>query len=392
MTCRRLKESRRVKSETARQSLPFRLFSRPPLTLLSPPYTVEQARYVESNRTELVAKFSQEKKIAPSGNIAVVNPLYDGDSTARFAAFRFTGCVREEDRQVLEEGVLKLKDSPLRPHHTVAHGDDFHQWWFGVWCRYAAHSILSGDTRHPKVTKQIQSLLKQYDSIFGGCLRPRIRQIDRPTAVRMAYQHRDHAQYLRLLDKVFRMKMQIDPRPQTRRPRISAKSAAGIAKTKRTMQSFSKYVLACLKSGKKRPTFTAFAETHKQFLKSFSGTSKALATTHRHNLSFRMGGIGTMMAVSWGEGTDWHYDRRDSGNRYTVITVLGRAALLHLPQLGYTLRIKPGDAVGFLAEQQLHKLELDKSDTSEGPQIVFTCWTDRFTSESSSQYKSFYRR
>ncbi|RXK39273.1 hypothetical protein M231_03493 [Tremella mesenterica] len=50
-----------------------------------------------------------------------------------------------------------------------------------------------------------------------------------------------------------------------------------------------------------------------------------------------------------------------AGNHHTVITVLGRAALLHLPQLGYTSRIKPGDAVGFLAKQQLHKLELKKS-------------------------------
>lgn len=64
-------------------------------------------------------------------------------------------------------------------------------------------------------------------------------------------------------------------------------------------------------------------------------------------------------------------------HHYTFITILGRPALLCLPQLGYLIPLKPGDVVGFMAEQQLHQLVIDPDTPSDlDYQYVFTIWTD----------------
>jgi hypothetical protein len=69
---------------------------------------------------------------------------------------------------------------------------------------------------------------------------------------------------------------------------------------------------------------------------------------------------------------------------YSIIIILGRGGILHLPQLGFGLHLKPGDVVCFLASQQLHRLEADPDGPFNPPlpeQQVITIWTDRQTSD-----------
>lgn len=44
-----------------------------------------------------------------------------------------------------------------------------------------------------------------------------------------------------------------------------------------------------------------------------------------------------------------------------------------------TVNLQPGDAVGFVAAEYLHKLERDPSDTSGGKFLCFTAWTEATT-------------
>ena len=39
--------------------------------------------------------------------------------------------------------------------------------------------------------------------------------------------------------------------------------------------------------------------------------------------------------------------------------MLGKAATLHLPELGYSIPVLPGDVIGLLAHKYLQKLEPD---------------------------------
>jgi hypothetical protein len=48
--------------------------------------------------------------------------------------------------------------------------------------------------------------------------------------------------------------------------------------------------------------------------------------------------------------------------------------MLMLPELGYEVEARPGDMVFFLANHQLHKLDIDRS-TLDPTQIVLTWWT-----------------
>jgi hypothetical protein len=114
--------------------------------------------------------------------------------------------------------------------------------------------------------------------------------------------------------------------------------------------------------------------------------------TDRANTStFRLGGIGSMLAVSisTGAGTAFHYDEGDDGvpharlpldnmltspgHFYSAILVLQTSGMLMLPELGYEIEARPGDMVFFLANQH-HKLDIDRS-TPDPTQIVLTLWT-----------------
>jgi hypothetical protein len=46
-----------------------------------------------------------------------------------------------------------------------------------------------------------------------------------------------------------------------------------------------------------------------------------------------------------------------------------------LPELGYDMQVLPGDMEFFLANQQLHKLDVDNSQAN-ATQVVLTLWTD----------------
>ena len=60
------------------------------------------------------------------------------------------------------------------------------------------------------------------------------------------------------------------------------------------------------------------------------------------------------------------------------MVVLGVGGTLKLPETGYEIIMKPGDAAVFLASQQLHTLTVDSADP-DAVQTVLTFWTDRNT-------------
>jgi hypothetical protein len=74
-----------------------------------------------------------------------------------------------------------------------------------------------------------------------------------------------------------------------------------------------------------------------------------------------------------------------------MILVLGTGGLLKLPETGYQFYVRPGDVVFFLANQQLHKLEVDPG-TPNAVQTVLTLWTDKLAMQSAkpSRYEDFY--
>jgi hypothetical protein len=65
-----------------------------------------------------------------------------------------------------------------------------------------------------------------------------------------------------------------------------------------------------------------------------------------------------------------------AGHFYSVIIVLGTPGTLKLPELGLEMEVNPGDAVFFLANQQLHGLTVDGADP-QARQVVLTLWTDK---------------
>ncbi|KAF2702473.1 hypothetical protein K504DRAFT_467092 [Pleomassaria siparia CBS 279.74] len=85
------------------------------------------------------------------------------------------------------------------------------------------------------------------------------------------------------------------------------------------------------------------------------------------------------VSISTGAGTSYYYDKGDDAHFYSIILVLSTGGLLKLPKVGYEMYVNPGDVVFFLANQQLHKLEVDL--------------TNRLAMQSAtpSPYNDFYR-
>jgi hypothetical protein len=65
-----------------------------------------------------------------------------------------------------------------------------------------------------------------------------------------------------------------------------------------------------------------------------------------------------------------------AGHFYSAIVVLGTPGTLKLPELGLEMEVNPGDAVFFLANQQLLRLTVDGTDP-QARQVVLTLWTDK---------------
>ena len=105
----------------------------------------------------------------------------------------------------------------------------------------------------------------------------------------------------------------------------------------------------------------------------------------KKTLYYRMGGFGSMLAVSInsGAGTSLHYDGGDDAHFYSSIIVLDVGGRLQMPEIGLELVIAPGDLVCFIAGQQLHRLAVDASikDRSGENQKVLTLWTDKNSME-----------
>ncbi|KAI0615954.1 hypothetical protein TUN199_12075, partial [Pyrenophora tritici-repentis] len=105
---------------------------------------------------------------------------------------------------------------------------------------------------------------------------------------------------------------------------------------------------------------------------------------------FRIGGIGSMMAVfiSASEGTSYYHGGGDDG---AALSHLDRTLLLDDPRpwrrgflkTSHQLYVGPGDFVFFLAGLQLHKLDVE---------TMFALWTDKIAIQvvKPSKYQDVY--
>jgi hypothetical protein len=67
-------------------------------------------------------------------------------------------------------------------------------------------------------------------------------------------------------------------------------------------------------------------------------------TSRKNTSRFRLGGMGSMLAVSisTAKGTDFHYDNNDDSHIYSAIVVFGADGNLHLPDVGYKVHVEKG--------------------------------------------------
>lgn len=73
-----------------------------------------------------------------------------------------------------------------------------------------------------------------------------------------------------------------------------------------------------------------------------------------------------------------------------IIIVISRGGILHLPELGYSVPVKSGDAIGIRANEQLHRFEADAADPGAS-QVVLTTWTDEPTMTNAVELKDFHQ-
>ncbi|KAF1934564.1 hypothetical protein EJ02DRAFT_429233 [Clathrospora elynae] len=261
---------------------------------------------------------------------AIINPNYIADAEIpRFAAICFANCASNSEQQELLACVNDIRNAGVKFNTSKAHGLKFQQLWLGAWRPYqaalalTAASLCSAGSQKTKAIcdKAQKNLLAKLDNIASKAM-SYISQFDPPTAAWMKYSH------------------------------------WSIAKT--TLANVNK--------------LSKQAAAHKEWYEEHPDRASTLA--------FQMGGLGTMLAVSisTGAGTGYHYDKDDNGKSachyYSVIFPLGVGGHLKLPKLGLEMQVRPGDAVFFLTNQQLHKLTVDAS-SSGSEQIVLTLWTDK---------------
>lgn len=256
------------------------------------------------------------------GHALLPSPRYvDDASTPRYTAFRLVNCFDVGQQDTLLRLIGDFKKSGLKTKTTPAHGEDFHQWWFGTWCRYAKTATITATqtTANKQRSAAINAFMTTLDSMLGKTS-DLIRDLDGPTSGGMHYHHRNVASLVR-------------------------DTAAAHPGTPQAM-----------------------------YLKQ---------DEHRgNNHKFRIGGIGTMLAISSGEGTAYHYDTHDDQQHYSIVTCLGLGGILHLPETGYSLHVRPGDVLGFLANQQYHKFQSHMTGSAV-EQVVLTIWTDSQTNRKS---------
>lgn len=142
---------------------------------------------------------------------------------------------------------------------TKAHGDTFLQAWIGVWRKYSSTPFVSAGRmqKKPALDKGIKNLTQILDQSLDKAAKY-LRKVDEPTYNRMRSSHRD----------------------------ISKSALSNINQHRA-------------------------AEVHKAW---FAEDPDRACTS-----SFRMGGLGSMLAVSisTGTGTSYHYDEGDDGMETT---------------------------------------------------------------------------
>ncbi|KAF2818206.1 hypothetical protein CC86DRAFT_375941 [Ophiobolus disseminans] len=251
---------------------------------------------------------------------AIPNPNYkEGADIPQYAAIRIVDCVDEPGQERLLCRVKAMEEVGVKFKTTGAHGNAFKQVWLGAWRKYTKYPQLSAARRNPKsgVDEVLRALLSDIDEVLSRRPRALLAEIDPCTAARMRVSHRPIA--------------------------------------KAVMDNAGKQ-----KAPKK----------HQGWLDADPDRARTY--------SFRMGGIGSMLAVSTstGAGTGFHYDEGDDSHFYSAIVVLGTPGTLKLPELGLEMEVNSGDAVFFLANQQLHRLTVDGADP-QARQVVLTLWTDK---------------
>ena len=80
---------------------------------------------------------------------------------------------------------------------------------------------------------------------------------------------------------------------------------------------------------------------------------------------FRLGGLGTLVAVSQGQAGKYHLDKNDDKKGYMVVVPVStkgwgdelgdRTAVLEIPQLGVRVPVLPGQVIAFQAWQLVHR-------------------------------------
>ncbi|KAF2820791.1 hypothetical protein CC86DRAFT_374122, partial [Ophiobolus disseminans] len=251
---------------------------------------------------------------------AIPNPNYkEGAHVPQYAAIRIVDCVDEPGQERLLGRVKAMEEVGVEFKTTGAHGNAFKQVWLGAWRKYTKYPQLSAARRNPKggVDDVLKALLSEIDEVLSRRPRALLTEIDPCTAARMRVSHRPIAK--------------------------SVMDNAGKQKA---------------------------PKKHQGWLDADPDRARTS--------SFRMGGIGSMLAVSTstGAGTGFHYDEGDDSHFYSAIVVLGTPGTLKLPELGLEMEVNPGDAVFFLANQQLHRLTVDGADP-QARQVVLTLWTDK---------------
>ncbi|KAF1940459.1 hypothetical protein EJ02DRAFT_228436 [Clathrospora elynae] len=336
------KREKRGVQQQLRQGLPFPVPALPRLYLigslrglrLKPRLSIKEQAQVEGMELYTI------HRTPAICHAAIPNANYVADAEIpRFTAIRFADCVSNSDQQQLLACVNDIRNAGVKFKTTKAHGLEFQQLWLGAWRPYRAAPALTaatlcsvGSERTKAIRDQAQqNLLAKLDKIASKAMRY-LSWFDLPTATRMKRIHRP------------------------------------IAKTTLAIDNLGKQVVA-----------------HKKWYEEHPDRASTSA--------FRMGGLGTMLAVSisTGAGTGYHYDKDDNGHYYSVIFPLGVGGHLKLPELGLEMQVRPGDAVFFLANQQLHKLTVDAS-CSGSEQIVLTLWTDKRTTSMAapSTFDDFY--
>jgi hypothetical protein len=125
---------------------------------------------------------SVSRRLPASGHHAILNPVYTGTETPRWAAFRLSKVIKEDSLERLEKGVEGLSRYGIR--HSMG------------------HKAKTLNTRIRHLTKEIvirqRQFIKIYDDVFGRKPRKMVYQMDPTTSRSMSINHRRISRLLRL--------------------------------------------------------------------------------------------------------------------------------------------------------------------------------------------------